>query len=68
MTISGGFAVYPLHAVDRDALISIADKALYRSKSEGQNRMPLASDTAGLAHLAEEATQAVLLSAPTRAA
>lgn len=68
LTISGGFAVYPLHAVDRDALISIADKALYRSKRDGRNRMTLASDTAGLTHLAEEATQAALLSAPTRAA
>jgi diguanylate cyclase len=68
LTISGGLAVYPLHAVDRDDLIGIADKALYRSKQEGRNRMTLASDTAGLIHMVEEAAQTVSLSAPTRAA
>jgi diguanylate cyclase len=53
LTISGGVAVYPLHAVDRDDLISIADKALYNSKRDGRNRLTTAPDTAGLARIME---------------
>jgi diguanylate cyclase (GGDEF)-like protein len=68
LTISGGIAVYSLHAVDRDALIGIADEALYSAKREGRNRITVARATADLAHLVEAAERADATFAPTRAA
>ena len=38
ITVSLGIAVYPEHGQDSKEIISAADKALYRSKSEGRNR------------------------------
>jgi diguanylate cyclase (GGDEF)-like protein len=54
LTISAGIAAYPLHAIDRDALINIADQALYSSKEGGRNRVTIASDTAGLVQILKE--------------
>ena len=38
ITVSLGIAVYPEHGQDSKEIISAADKALYRSKSEGRNK------------------------------
>ncbi|MGV8949025.1 MAG: GGDEF domain-containing protein [Candidatus Paracaedibacter sp.] len=42
LTISLGVATYPQHGMSIEALISAADKALYRAKSSGRNRMEVA--------------------------
>jgi len=39
LTISIGASVYPASARDREALIDMADKAMYRAKSLGRNRV-----------------------------
>jgi diguanylate cyclase (GGDEF)-like protein len=41
MTISIGLATYPDDARNIKALIAAADKALYRAKATGKNRMVL---------------------------
>jgi diguanylate cyclase (GGDEF)-like protein len=41
VTMSFGIAVYGLHAKQIDALISKADKALYRAKENGRNRVEI---------------------------
>ena len=38
ITVSLGISVYPEHGQDPKEMISAADKALYRSKSEGRNK------------------------------
>ena len=38
-TISVGVASFPLHAGSRDSLCAAADKALYRAKMSGRNRV-----------------------------
>jgi len=38
VTISLGLATYPVHGKGREALIQLADQALYASKHEGRNR------------------------------
>src|SRR5262249_34719384 len=37
-TVSLGVASFPAHGADREAVLRAADRALYRSKSEGRNR------------------------------
>ena len=44
LTISIGIASYPLHARERDPLLDLADKAMYRAKSRGRNCVSSASD------------------------
>lgn len=44
ITVSIGVASYPMHAHDREALIKVADRALYISKGAGKNCSTLASD------------------------
>ena len=44
LTISIGVATFPEHAQARDTLLDAADKAMYRAKSEGRNRVCSASD------------------------
>ena len=39
ITISGGVAVYPDHASDRSGLLQAADRALYRAKERGRDRV-----------------------------
>ena len=39
---SGGVAIYPDHADDRNALIAAADKAMYKAKARGGNYVALA--------------------------
>ncbi|HZN02726.1 MAG TPA: GGDEF domain-containing protein, partial [Candidatus Polarisedimenticolia bacterium] len=40
-TISAGVALFPAHGNDLKSLVSRADRALYRAKEEGRNRVVL---------------------------
>jgi diguanylate cyclase (GGDEF)-like protein len=44
LTISIGAAAYPEHGVDRTTLLDAADKAMYRAKSLGRNRVCSAAE------------------------
>lgn len=44
LTISVGVSTYPAHGRDREKLLDAADKAMYRAKSRGRNRVCSASD------------------------
>ncbi len=46
VTCSVGLATFPAHGAGREALLDAADKAMYRAKSEGRNRVCSASDLA----------------------
>jgi diguanylate cyclase (GGDEF)-like protein len=39
VTASFGVVAYPAHAQDAEALFWAADKALYRAKEQGRNRV-----------------------------
>ena len=42
VTITGGMAAFPADGEDEEALFLFADRALYRAKSEGKNRVAMA--------------------------
>jgi diguanylate cyclase (GGDEF)-like protein len=44
LTCSVGLATFPTHGRDRVSLLDAADKAMYRAKSRGRNRVCSASD------------------------
>jgi two-component system cell cycle response regulator len=44
LTISIGVATCPLHGSTREVVLDAADKAMYRAKSEGRNRISSAND------------------------
>jgi len=44
LTLSAGVASYPIHGRTREELLDQADKAMYRAKSLGRNRVCSASD------------------------
>ncbi len=46
LTLSVGVATYPSHGRTREALLDAADKAMYRAKSNGRNRVCSASELA----------------------
>jgi diguanylate cyclase (GGDEF)-like protein len=46
-TVSLGAAIYPLHGSDVDEVFVHADRAMYRAKHEGRNRVVIFSDEAG---------------------
>ncbi len=46
LSISIGVATYPQHAVTRQGLLDVADKAMYRAKSLGRNCVCSATDLA----------------------
>ncbi|MFM9967301.1 MAG: diguanylate cyclase [Burkholderiales bacterium] len=46
ITVSLGVAVYPEHGANADALFQAADRALYRAKRDGRNRVALAEAAA----------------------
>ncbi len=41
MSVSGGIAIYPTDSNSAEGLVRMADKALYRSKHDGKNRITL---------------------------
>lgn len=45
LTFSAGLAVVPDHATDRENLFKVADRALYRAKDSGRNRVVVAATT-----------------------
>jgi diguanylate cyclase (GGDEF)-like protein len=47
LTISIGVATCPDHGTSRDVLLDSADKAMYRAKSEGRNRVSSAGNLGG---------------------
>ena len=51
LTVSAGVATFPQHGRDRDALIRMADGALYWAKEQGKNQVRPARDVANLAAL-----------------
>ncbi|MBW2272311.1 MAG: GGDEF domain-containing protein [Deltaproteobacteria bacterium] len=46
VTLSMGVATFPDHGEDRESLIDAADKAMYRAKSKGRNRVCSADELA----------------------
>ena len=46
LTLSIGVSTCPAHGVVRDRLLDLADKAMYRAKSEGRNRVCSANEVA----------------------
>jgi diguanylate cyclase (GGDEF)-like protein/putative nucleotidyltransferase with HDIG domain len=59
ITVSAGVATYPNHGVDRDAMIRLADSALYWAKEHGKNRVRVSRpDVVELADLRGLATGA----------
>jgi diguanylate cyclase (GGDEF)-like protein len=51
LTVSAGVATFPQHGRDRDALIRMADGALYWAKEQGKNQVRPARDVANLSAL-----------------
>jgi diguanylate cyclase (GGDEF)-like protein len=49
VTASLGIALYPEHAVDTEALLRAADRALYEAKAAGRNRVQVFVGPAGRA-------------------
>jgi two-component system cell cycle response regulator len=44
LTVSVGVGTYPQHGVERNALLDVADKAMYRAKSLGRNQVCTANE------------------------
>jgi diguanylate cyclase (GGDEF)-like protein len=63
LTVSAGVATYPQHGRDRDALIRMADGALYWAKEQGKNQVRPARDVANLAALGGVTDQAARIRA-----
>jgi diguanylate cyclase (GGDEF)-like protein len=49
LSASVGLAVLPNHAIDSEQLVRAADRALYAAKTNGRNRVEVASEPAALA-------------------
>ncbi len=47
VTVSAGIAAFPLHGVTRESLMRATDRALYRSKQEGRDRITVAGVPSG---------------------
>ena len=45
VTLSIGVAIFPENGFTSEALLKVADAALYRAKDEGRNRVIVADDT-----------------------
>ena len=66
ITLSLGVAGFPRHARDKAGLIAAADAALYRAKSEGRNRVVVASISPGASKAAGRERRALLRSGAGR--
>jgi diguanylate cyclase (GGDEF)-like protein len=42
-----GVAIYPLHGMNGEAVLTAADNAMYQAKRNGKNRVVLAESAAG---------------------
>ncbi len=49
VTISIGVSVFPLHAGEEAGLLGAADRALYRAKADGRNRIVMADSSLSVA-------------------
>jgi len=49
VTISIGISVFPLHAGEETGLLGAADRALYRAKADGRNRIVMADSSLSVA-------------------
>ncbi|HXE74596.1 MAG TPA: diguanylate cyclase [Candidatus Xenobia bacterium] len=49
VTISVGISVFPQHAGEEAGLLGAADRALYRAKADGRNRIVLADSSLSVA-------------------
>ena len=63
LTVSAGVATYPHHGRNRDALIRMADGALYWAKEQGKNQVRPARDVANVAALGGVSDQAARIRA-----
>jgi diguanylate cyclase (GGDEF)-like protein/putative nucleotidyltransferase with HDIG domain len=68
VTVSAGVATYPEHAGDRDALLKVADAALYWAKNHGKNRTCVYSDSVVSVYTPAEIAESAERSARLRAA
>ena len=68
VTVSAGIAGYPQNADDRDALLKVADGALYWAKNHGKNRSCIYSDSVVRIFSPQELAQTAERNARLRAA
>ena len=57
ITLSAGIAEFPLHALEKEELLHLADGAMYWAKTDGKNRSVLFSSEADLALSPAEAAE-----------
>lgn len=59
ITLSAGVAAFPIHGPTGEAVIRMADTALYRAKAAGRDRVMVADETSVVSFLAPDAEEQV---------